>query len=1123
MNMTPGRGAESPDYYGHPGDPDGAHASDSSKPTPDTGTSSTPETSTKDDNWLDSMIDDEATPDTPSTPEQGSDDDSSDTKEKKGFFGQALENFTRRFRGEKTEREINEKKLDWENEKGEAVLDVTEKGSSTIAGMLTSIMGLKAFYDVPAYLTQQFTTRAERARILNELKQLDKEGEELRDKGEDTADVLNLKLKHIEGIINKSKFLSITERKNLIRSIQEKVNGADSRLKELQKQRNAEITKLLEEAIQTRVKGKEVLKQTVNTALMATGYGMMRGTAYGAMAIWERNTKINAELKKNGETINGHERLHRILFDGYKEAWQKMSTGGNAETWMGRTAIRGLGLVEAVTPALRVAGFANIMADDFLENTTLGQISAGTYERPSNPDEVEGYVAKAYEAIMAKYEDKDSLGGQALNYLFEEEKDPGAGEAEPGVEAPPAGEAEPAGTETADTGTTTTGAEQNISGTHIEGNNENVVLETLIDDEETDLSTAPAFARIPTDQQELAKVRDSDANPLNAIVRQLKNNPRDFGYSGDLQNTDAVKEWTAQTTMQLALSERLMNGTDVKHLTDNAEGNLSIVISRNGDTQQLELFYYTDGEPITSHEELNELNFLSSEATPDSVPASGSTNVEAVPTDTTDTADTATADTSTPIEPEPAQEPTPDTGSDYEPFDGQKDLARTKKGDGIVRMMTRQLRANPKAFGFDGEPTNSAEVRNWANKLALETAVEQGIIRASGDTRLATEAIGNLEVMVERGEGDNIEIHFRAGDQEMDAETFRNSEYAYDSETGPTTTLEDARGVGNDSSDRSEILKGSPEVPNELLDGDVLLTEKDGIITGIEFSDDIPEDMQAIYQDTYLNSKEYQTHRLALEKTGIPLEATDTAHVDRARKFYYMTEALKDLLEAGHGDSAEARILRLYISAELTQTGEMMNQSTEQYRFAVEQAKIEGWPGYPDDIEPNPAPTAAAATTTPREVGGPAADTTPDSSSYLTRRGNKTIFKSKDGIGNVIGRLTFTNRDTDGALEVSMPARSSDSTIKSAREVLGQYEVTHENLRDFDEGERNTNFNHRIFEREIVRLNRMKELRDLMENRGLNGSREFAAVQAEIAKDQARIDERMAEIKKLMKQRGIIE
>jgi hypothetical protein len=1105
MNMTPGRGAGSADYYGHPGDPDGAHASDSSKPTPDTEASSTPETSTKDD---------EATPDTPSTPEQGS-DDSSDTKEKKGFFGQALKNFTRRFRGEKTEREINEKKLDWENETSEAALDVTEKGSSTIAGMLTSIMGLKAFYDVPAYLTQQFTTRAERTRILNELKQLDKEGEELRDKGEDTADVLNLKLKHIEGIINKSKFLSITERKNLIRSIQEKVNGADSRLKELQKQRNAEITKLLEEAIQTRVKGKEVLKQTVNTALMATGYGMMRGTAYGAMAIWERNKKINAELKKNGETINGHERLHRILFDGYKEAWQKMSTGGNAETWMGRTAIRGLGLVEAVTPALRVAGFANIMADDFLENTTLGQISAGTYERPSNPDEVEGYVAKAYEAIMAKYEDKDSLGGQALNYLFEEEKDPGAGEAEPGVEAPPAGEAEPAGTETADTGTTTTGAEQNDSGISFEDQYDKPVLKTFIDNEKTDLSTSPAFEDIPPDQQELAKVQDSDTSPLYAISRQLRDNPRNFGYSGELEER-AVKEWAVRTTIELGKSEGLVNeDLNLQHLTNNAK-NLSIVLSRNDETQQLELFYYNDGEQITSREQLNNLNVFSWEATPDSVPASASTDIEPTPTDTTDTADTATADTSDPIETAPTQEPTPDTGSDYEPFDGQKDLARTKKGDGIVRMMTRQLRANPKAFGFDGEPTNSAEVRNWANKLAMETAVEQGIIRASGDTRLATEAIGNLEVMVERGEADNIEIHFRAGGQEMNAEAFRNSEYAYDSEIGPTrAALESVRGSIDSSTTGSEMLKGSPDVPNEFFDNNMVLVENEnGLIVGIEWGDEAEAELRT-FQSTY-DTPTYREYREALEYSGFSLAETDKKYHQAATRLLLLTEGLKQLETNDQLDSGEARFLRIMLAGELNNTYVLINHEDERVQYAIEQAKLVDW------TEPTPAPTAAA-TTAPREVAGPAADTTADSSSYLTRRGNKTIFKSKDGIGNVIGRLTFTDRDTDGALEVSMPARSSDSTIKSAREALVQYGVTHENLRDFDEGQRNTKFDHRIFERNIVRLDRMKELRDLMLERDLSGSREFAAVQAEIARDEARINDQMTEIKAIMKQEGIIE
>ncbi len=82
-------------------------------------------------------------------------------------------------------------------------------------------------------------------------------------------------------------------------------------------------------------------------------------------------------------------------------------------------------------------------------------------------------------------------------------------------------------------------------------------------------------------------------------------------------------------------------------------------------------------------------------------------------------------------------------------------VAADSEHNSIIGLITSQLKANPEGFGFSGE----GDVDAWANQQALTAARAEGLVRTGGDTRLATEAIGNLSVVATATEG-GLDIGF---------------------------------------------------------------------------------------------------------------------------------------------------------------------------------------------------------------------------------------------------------------------------------------------------------------------------------------------------------------------------
>lgn len=98
---------------------------------------------------------------------------------------------------------------------------------------------------------------------------------------------------------------------------------------------------------------------------------------------------------------------------------------------------------------------------------------------------------------------------------------------------------------------------------------------------------------------------------------------------------------------------------------------------------------------------------------------------------------------------------TPETPETFETYTGGVPVgSEVKKFDGIVGALMRVIKANPEAYGFDGDTDIGQEL--FAKKLAMQMASKEGIVN---NDWLSDKSIGNLYVIPER-DGDSWKLTF---------------------------------------------------------------------------------------------------------------------------------------------------------------------------------------------------------------------------------------------------------------------------------------------------------------------------------------------------------------------------
>lgn len=251
----------------------------------------------------------------------------------------------------------------WEKMKG-ILADEQIRGqvAKTTAGTLASIAGVKSLYDVPAYLYQRFkvggifgrgkgltgsveelvvksedkTGSGKRYALWGEFAKVENDATLSADKKEGKLAELNRKLTETEptkvrdAIENLNARLALTKEGEQKHSDQRKLIAKvlwDRRTKEKMSMDDVRVKmdSILDDYTTTKVSGIQAVRESLNTALVASGALSLRGVSYGALDAVERKQRLDKEAKNQGLSLE--ERYQRL---GDKNA---KSVGKEATWW----------------------------------------------------------------------------------------------------------------------------------------------------------------------------------------------------------------------------------------------------------------------------------------------------------------------------------------------------------------------------------------------------------------------------------------------------------------------------------------------------------------------------------------------------------------------------------------------------------------------------------------------------------------------------------------------------------------------------------------------------------------------------------------------------------------------
>lgn len=276
----------------------------------------------------------------------------------KSTFKGAYDRFLSKFRGEAQPEEEKDYKGLWG--------DIGRNVIWGLMGVVASYTGVKFLSDLSARAWQDLVSNpAERKRIHDAL--LAKETE-LGETTEPSA--IDQKKAKLEEAINASKFLTKEKKAELLSKLYASVDEYEKKDKSLRDEREVKIVALLKDAIQTRVKNTQLLKEGVNaafagvflasggTALWAQG---LRGPAFSLVAIFERHKEVMQSPERRMQYVR------EMTVRGFTDTLKNLA-GGDAKFFSKRGV---LNAVKGATNVLRAVGFTSLTIEAFTGNSLI--------------------------------------------------------------------------------------------------------------------------------------------------------------------------------------------------------------------------------------------------------------------------------------------------------------------------------------------------------------------------------------------------------------------------------------------------------------------------------------------------------------------------------------------------------------------------------------------------------------------------------------------------------------------------------------------------------------------------------------------------------------------------------
>jgi hypothetical protein len=255
----------------------------------------------------------------------------------------ASERFRRRFTGEL---QVEERE-DYETTK----TDVAKTFGGMGIGIAMTVTGTKIVPDAMQYGFQKFYTKKERDEIQQAILEADAEASY-----PDETERLIMKNRAMTERVMKSEFLKESEKTALIEKLETIIEEYEKELEEYEKERNKKIMEALTEFVQTRIKVTQVVKEGLNSAMIATGLGTMRVLGYSAVATYERHKKV-MKTREGQENKQGY--FHDMVMKGMSETYADLKGGGKEGLGKTMTRLKALGTI------MRGVGVTSLAFGDF--------------------------------------------------------------------------------------------------------------------------------------------------------------------------------------------------------------------------------------------------------------------------------------------------------------------------------------------------------------------------------------------------------------------------------------------------------------------------------------------------------------------------------------------------------------------------------------------------------------------------------------------------------------------------------------------------------------------------------------------------------------------------------------
>ena len=451
----------------------------------------------------------------------------------------------------------------WEKAKGILTdKQIGNQAAKTTVETVASIAGVKSLYDVPAYLYQRFkvggifgqgkgltgsveelitksedgTGSGERYALWGEVNKLENDTTLSADKKEDKLAELNRKLTETEptkvrdAIENLNTRLALTKEGEQKHSDQRKLIAKvlwERRTKEKMSMDDVrgKMDSILDEYTTTKVSGMQAVRESLNTALVASGALSLRGVSYAALDAVERKQRLDKEAKNQGLSLE--EKYQRLGDKNAKSVgkeatwWKDVFVGSIRETYHeafaqgqeGKTvAQKAVNVIKAWGKIARYAGMGSTVS--------------------FRPEAFGGDMDNVLEVLSGQA----SLGDVAENFQ---------GNIERTIDGYKniANKLNPVSSESSGVGDKSAGGEK-ATVEYQEG-------------KRFPIGERPNEIHVPASEKlgglsEAAIVQKGEGIE-HAFIRQLSDEPEKFGFTGDSKNDDAVSEWAGRQAHNLAI------------------------------------------------------------------------------------------------------------------------------------------------------------------------------------------------------------------------------------------------------------------------------------------------------------------------------------------------------------------------------------------------------------------------------------------------------------------------------------------------------------------------------------------------------------------------------------------